>query len=86
MNHLRSLSGIDDPVDGPRVQAKREAQAEFLASLIDSYQQNGEKVISVGDYNAFDVNDGFVDVAAHLVHRGSERQHEVLLALKRQAP
>ncbi|MCA1826283.1 MAG: PxKF domain-containing protein [Myxococcales bacterium] len=65
VNHLRSLSGIDDdsnPDQGPRIRAKRLAQAEFLASLIDSYQAAGDKVISVGDYNAFDVNDGFVDV------------------------
>src|SRR5918912_1495680 len=33
MNHLRSLSGIDDPADGNRVRAKRRAQAEFLVNL-----------------------------------------------------
>ncbi|HZX94101.1 MAG TPA: PxKF domain-containing protein, partial [Myxococcales bacterium] len=62
VNHLRSLSGIEDPADGARIRAKRLAQAEFLARLIDSYQLLGEKVISVGDYNAFDVNDGYADV------------------------
>ena len=60
VNHLRSLSGIDG-TDGDRIRAKRQAQAEFLASLIQAHQAT-ERVISVGDYNAFPFNDGFVDV------------------------
>jgi predicted extracellular nuclease len=62
VNHLRSLSGIDDPSDGARVRAKRAAQAEFLADLIQQHQAAGESVISVGDYNATQFNDGYVDV------------------------
>jgi predicted extracellular nuclease len=62
VNHLRSLSGIDDPIDGARVRAKRAAQAEFLAVLIEGYQDAGESVISIGDYNATQFNDGYVDV------------------------
>ena len=71
VNHLRSLSGIDDETtvngtgtEGGRVRAKRRAQAEFLANYIQSRQTNDptERIISVGDYNAFDVNDGYVDV------------------------
>ena len=64
VNHLRSLSGIDDPADGNRIRTKRRAQAEFLANLIQARQlaDPTEKIISVGDYNAFNVNDGFVDV------------------------
>ncbi len=63
VNHLRSLSGVEDPVDG-RVRAKRLAQAEFLASLIQARQaaHPTERIISVGDYNAYQVNDGYVDV------------------------
>ena len=61
VNHLRSLSGIDGS-DGPRIRAKRRAQADYLAGLIRGFQQNGQHVVSVGDYNAFDVNDGYVDV------------------------
>ena len=60
VNHLRSLSGIDGP-DGARIRAKRRAQAEFLAALIQSHQAT-EGVISIGDYNAFAFNDGLVDV------------------------
>src|SRR5262249_59888344 len=62
VNHLRSLNGVDDPAD-KRVRTKRRAQAEYLAGLIQSRQAADptERIISVGDYNAFQFNDGFVD-------------------------
>ena len=60
--HQRSLINVDDPTNtGKTVRLKREAQAEFLANLIQSYQANGEHVVSVGDYNSFEFSDGFVD-------------------------
>ena len=64
VNHLRSLLSINDAVDGNRVRTKRRAQAEYLASLIQSRQtaNPNEHLIVVGDFNAFQVNDGFVDV------------------------
>jgi predicted extracellular nuclease len=71
VNHLRSLSSINDEVtpngsgaEGGRVRAKRRAQAEFLANLIQSRQTADptEKIITVGDMNAFRINDGYVDV------------------------
>ena len=64
VNHLRSLVSVDDPVDGHRVRSKRRAQAEFLANLIQARQSAdpGERLISIGDYNAFQFNDGYVDV------------------------
>ncbi|HEY4354790.1 MAG TPA: Ig-like domain repeat protein [Acidobacteriaceae bacterium] len=58
VNHLKSL---DDITTKPNTPYKREAQAEFLANLIQGYQSGGEHVISVGDYNAFEFNDGIVD-------------------------
>jgi uncharacterized repeat protein (TIGR01451 family) len=63
VNHLRSLSGVDDPADGNRVRTKRRAQAEFLANLIQARQlaDPDEHIVSVGDYNAFQFNDGYVD-------------------------
>jgi len=71
VNHLRSLSDVDStvpgdngwPTDGDRVRAKRRAQAEFLANLIQARQtaDPSEHIISVGDYNAFQFNDGYVD-------------------------
>ena len=69
VNHLRSLNGIDDTtVDGSgtvgaRVRDKRRKQAEFLANYIQGRQtaNPNEKIITVGDMNAFRVNDGYVD-------------------------
>ena len=64
LNHLRSMSGIDDPADGGRVRAKRRAQAEFVARLAQERQTltPPENVILLGDFNAFEFNDGYVDV------------------------
>jgi uncharacterized protein len=67
VNHLRSLSGVAGD-DGPRIRAKRRAQAEFLAALIQSRQAT-ERVVSVGDYNAFQFNDGLVDVIGTVTGR-----------------
>lgn len=63
-NHLRSLIDVErDDNTGRRVRAKRQAQAEFLASYIQGRQLNdpGEAVVSLGDYNAFSFNDGYGD-------------------------
>ena len=61
-NHLKSLIGIDDTTStGANVRLKKEAQDEYLVTLIQGYQAKGEHVISVGDYNSFGVNDGYVD-------------------------
>jgi hypothetical protein len=62
VNHLRSLGGIDGD-DGYRIRHKRRAQAEFLASLIQSLQSADPdaRIVSVGDYNAFPFSDGYVD-------------------------
>ncbi|MBA2237502.1 MAG: lamin tail domain-containing protein [Lysobacter sp.] len=72
VNHLRSLSGIDDArsgsggwtTGGERVRAKRAAQAAYLAGLVESLQQADpdENIVLVGDFNAFEFNDGYVDV------------------------
>ena len=61
-NHLKALTGVDDTTNtGATVRLKKEAQDEFLAALIKGYQANGEHVVSVGDYNSFAFNDGYVD-------------------------
>ena len=60
--HQRSLINANDPTSkGATVRLKREAQAEYLANLIQQYQAAGEHVIAVGDYNAFEFSDGYVD-------------------------
>ena len=69
-NHLRSLNDIDNTdvqgtgTVGAFVRAKRRAQAEFLARLIQARQTADptERIIAIGDFNAFEFNDGFVDV------------------------
>lgn len=68
--HQRSLGGISSTsadgltTQGDRVRRKRRAQAEFLANLVQARQvdDSTEALVAVGDYNAFEVNDGFVDV------------------------
>lgn len=63
VNHLRSFSDAEDPVEGPRVRAKRKAQAESLATLIQTRQTADptERIVVLGDMNAFQFNDGLVD-------------------------
>ena len=64
VNHLRSFIDIELVAgDGPRVRAKRKAQAEDLADLLNDLQtaNPGVFVISVGDYNAYQFSDGYTD-------------------------
>ena len=62
MNHLRSLIDIENPSSGAFVRAKRRAQAEYVAELVQQRQSMGEHVLVMGDFNAFEFNDGYVDV------------------------
>jgi predicted extracellular nuclease len=79
VNHLRSLSGIDG-TDGDRIRHKRRAQAEFLADSIQSRQaaNPAEWIVSVGDYNAFQFSDGYVDVMGTIVGRPAPADSVVL--------
>ncbi|WP_181952655.1 lamin tail domain-containing protein [Vulcaniibacterium gelatinicum] len=87
VNHLRSLNGIDDLGPGSngwaseseRVRAKRGAQAAYLAQLVDWRQARdpGERIVLVGDFNAFEFNDGYVDVMG--IVRGEEAPAEQVL-------
>ncbi|MDX2043262.1 MAG: HYR domain-containing protein [Acidobacteriota bacterium] len=77
VNHLRSLNGIDDAgagsngwaTDGDRVRAKRLAQVVDLANLVQTRQTNNsnERIVLVGDFNFFEVNDGYVDSMSTLL-------------------
>lgn len=62
-NHLRSLNGVED-VNDSRVRVKRLRQAEYLGQLIETLQSGpaAEAVLAVGDFNAFEFSDGYVDV------------------------
>ena len=70
--HQRSLIGVNDesagssgwPTVGSRVRAKRLKQSESLANLIQTRQTNdpSERIVLVGDFNAYEFNDGLTDV------------------------
>lgn len=64
INHLSSPTGSDSQdAEGQRIRSKRAAEAATVASYLQDLQSNGgSNVIAIGDFNAFDFNDGFVDV------------------------
>ncbi len=67
VNHLRSFIDIElVGGDGLRVRAKRTAQAESLAGLLQELQTADATtpIVSVGDYNAYQFNDGHTDPIA----------------------
>ena len=66
--HNRSLGGIDDPFDGPRVRKKRYEQAESVALQVQLLQDADPDVrlVVLGDFNAFEFTDGFVDVTGQI--------------------
>ena len=69
VNHLRSFIDIElTSPEGARVRAKRKAQAESVAGLLQELQtlNPGVAVISIGDYNAYQFNDGYTDPIATL--------------------
>ena len=77
VNHSRSLGNVTStapppagpcPVvnfasEGDRVRRKRQQQAEFLANLVQARQvaNPNENIVVVGDFNAFEFNDGLGD-------------------------
>ena len=74
--HNRSLSGIETE----RVQAKRLAQAESIAQKVQDIQgRRGQgKLIVVGDFNAYEFSDGYVDAVGTI--RGDFDPSESLLS------
>ncbi len=58
-----SRDGIDDPVLGPDIRARRAAQAVAVSTLVQGYQSAGANVIVAGNFNGYEYNDGYVDVA-----------------------
>lgn len=79
VNHLRSLGGVSDAgpgtsgwaTSGDRVRAKRQRQAEDLARLVQRRQLANptERMVLVGDFNAFEFNDGFTDSIGTILGR-----------------
>ena len=64
INHLKSFLGYNDPKRMDGVRTKKRLQAEFLAKLVQQRQTANpqEKIILMGDFNAYQFNDGIVDV------------------------
>jgi len=58
--HLRSLIGIEGS-SSSFVRNKRHQQGISVANMVDELQNNGNLII-VGDFNAFEFTDGYVDV------------------------
>lgn len=55
--------------DTATLRAKRQAQADFLAATVQARQSNdpAESIVSLGNFNAFEFNDGYADVVGTLV-------------------
>ncbi|MGI8561220.1 MAG: Calx-beta domain-containing protein [Luteimonas sp.] len=78
--HQRSLGGIDSEVpagtssNGDRVRRKRQQQAVFLAGLIDDLQSADaqRKIVVLGDFNAFEFNDGYADTMGTITGQPSQ--------------
>jgi len=66
--HNRSLGGIEDPGDGPRVRQKRLEQAQSIATIVDGIQtlDPNVRLAVVGDFNAFEFTDGYVDAVGQI--------------------
>jgi hypothetical protein len=68
--HQRSLSGIDGS-DGARIRAKRHEQALRLSRYLDALQDATPtlRLVVIGDFNAFEFTDGYVDVMGQVTGR-----------------
>ncbi len=69
VNHIRSLIGVDDPgPSGDFPRNKRLEQAQDVAQLLQDFQTTNPTVplVVVGDFNAFQFTDGFVDVTGQM--------------------
>ena len=68
VNHNRSLNNIDDASDGPRVRQKRLEQAQSIAEKVQDFQTTDPDVplFVIGDLNAFEFTDGYVDVVGQI--------------------
>jgi len=63
--HQRSLSGIDGTgTEAARIRVKRHEQAYRLSQYIQAVQTSpgGSRLVVIGDFNAFEFTDGYVDV------------------------
>ena len=64
VNHLKSMLGYNDPKLYSTVRLKKKLQAEFLARTVAERLKAdpAERIALLGDFNAFQFNDGVMDV------------------------
>ncbi len=81
VNHLKSLLGYDDPKRQDNVRMKKKLQAEFLARFVRERQKAnpGEHIMLLGDFNAFQFNDGVMDVIGTIKGKPAPKD-EVMIA------
>ena len=76
--HNRSFIDSDDAARGVWVRAKRLAQAQSVAKLVQQQNGAGARVIVVGDFNDYQFTDGYVDVVGQI--KGNPRPSRNLLS------
>jgi predicted extracellular nuclease len=71
VNHLKSFLGYDDPKQQDNVRMKKRLQAEMLANFVQERQKAdpAERIVLIGDFNAFQFNDGVMDVIGTIIGR-----------------
>ncbi len=95
-NHTRSRGGVDSGAETVRLREKRFAQGESIAQFVQRFQTGVEleptlpptgdtataniPLFLVGDYNAFEVTDGFVDVVGLISGQYDNAKNELQLA------
>jgi predicted extracellular nuclease len=81
VNHLKSFNGYSDPKQMDNVRTKKRLQAEYLAKLVQERLKAspGERIALLGDFNAFQFNDGVMDVIGTIKGKPAGKD-EVLMA------
>ena len=80
-NHLKSFLGFTDPKQMANVRVKKKLQSEFLARWVDERQRSNpeERIMLLGDFNAFQFNDGVMDMIGTIKGKPSPKD-SVLIA------
>jgi predicted extracellular nuclease len=80
-NHLKSFLGFTDPKQMANVRMKKKLQSEFLARWADERQKANpeERIMLLGDFNAFQFNDGVMDMIGTIKGKPAAKD-SVLLA------
>jgi predicted extracellular nuclease len=80
VNHLKSFLGYSDPKQMANVRMKKRLQAEFLARFVQERLKSdrNEMIALVGDFNAFQFNDGVMDIVGTIKGKPASKD-EVLM-------